>query len=60
MESYIISMGITIVLNLLKNEANRRKYKNALLKVANAIIAAFPGDLNVEVKADEQRKNSSD
>lgn len=42
MESYLISMGITVTLNLLKNETNRRKYKNALLKVARAIQAAFP------------------
>lgn len=42
MESYLISMGITVILNLLKNETNRRKYKNALLKVRDTISAAFP------------------
>lgn len=52
MESYFISMGITVILNLLKNKDNRRKYKNALLKVRDAINAAFP----VEVK-DEQPQN---
>ncbi len=45
MESYLISMGITVILNLLKNENNRRKYKNALLKVRDAISAAFPEEL---------------
>lgn len=45
MESYLISMGITVILNLLKSEDNRRKYKNALLKVARAIIAAFPDEV---------------
>ena len=45
MESYLISMGITVVLNLLKNETNRRKYKNALLKVRDAISAAFPAEV---------------
>lgn len=46
MESYLISMGITVILNLLKSETNRRKYKNALLKVRNAISAAFAGEVN--------------
>lgn len=42
MESYLISMGLTIVLNLLKNEKHRAKYKKALLKVCEAIVRAFP------------------
>jgi len=45
MESYLISMGITVILNLLKNADNRRKYKNALLKVRDAISAAFPDEV---------------
>ena len=44
MESYLISMGITIVLNLLKDAKQARKFKNALLKVRNAINAAFPNE----------------
>lgn len=44
MESYFISMGITVILELLKNPTNRRKYKNAMLKVRNAINQAFAGD----------------
>ena len=44
MESYLISMGITVILNLLKNPTVARKYKNALLKVRNGISAAFPGE----------------
>lgn len=35
-------MGLTIVLNLLKNEKHRAKYKKALLKVCEAIVRAFP------------------
>lgn len=42
MESYLITMGISTVLMVLKDDVMKRKFKNALLKVARAIIAAFP------------------
>lgn len=44
METYFISMGISVILQMLKNPDNRRKYRNAMLKVRNAINAAFAAD----------------
>lgn len=44
MESYFISMGISVILQTLKNPTTRRKFRNAFLKVRNAINAAFADD----------------
>lgn len=44
METYLISMGINVVLQLLKNKKQREQFKSALLKIKNAIAAAFPGE----------------
>lgn len=44
MEEYFISMGISVILQMLKKPAIRRKYKNAMLKVRNAINIAFADD----------------
>lgn len=41
MEELLISMGISTILQTLKNATTRRKFENAFLKVRNAINAAF-------------------
>jgi hypothetical protein len=45
MNDMLISMGIALVLEFLKstvkNPTSKRKWKNAMLKVANAIFAAY-------------------
>lgn len=42
MEGYFITMGISIILKMLKNEKSRRQYKNAMIKLRDGITAAFP------------------
>lgn len=42
MEGYFITMGIAIILKMLKNEKSRRQYKNAMMKLRDGINAAFP------------------
>lgn len=44
MESYLITMGISVILQTLKNPTSKRKFRNAFLKVRNAINAAFADD----------------
>ncbi len=44
METYFISMGISVILQMLKNETHRRKYRHAMIKVRNAINTAFADD----------------
>ncbi len=44
MEGYFISMGISVVLQLLKNSAHKQTYRSAMLKIRNAINTAFAGD----------------
>lgn len=41
MEEYFISMGIAVILKVLKDTTKRRKFENAFLKVRNAINTAF-------------------
>lgn len=42
MEGYFITMGIAIILKMLKNDKSRRQYKNAMMKLRDGINAAFP------------------
>ena len=44
MEELYINMGISILLSAIKNPDKAKKFKAALLKVRNAINAAFPGE----------------
>ncbi len=44
MEEIYINMGITILLSTIKNPDKASKFKAALLKVRNAINAAFPSE----------------
>jgi hypothetical protein len=37
-------MGISVILQTLKNSTSKRKFRNAFLKVRNAINAAFADD----------------
>lgn len=48
MESYFISMGISVVLQLLKNPEHKSKYRSAMLKIRNAINTAFAGDVEFQ------------
>ncbi len=41
MEEYFISMGIAVILKVLKDVTKRRKFENAFLKIRNAINTAF-------------------
>lgn len=41
---YFITMGISTVLMALKDETMKRKFKNAFLKVRNAINQTFPDE----------------
>ena len=45
MEDLYITMAISIILAKVKDEKFKTKFKAALLKVRNAINAAFPDDL---------------
>lgn len=44
MESYLLTMGISVILQTLKNPTAKRKFRNAFLKVFKAIKAAFADD----------------
>lgn len=44
MEDLWIAMGISIILESIKNPAKKAKLKKAMLKVRNAINAAYTGD----------------
>ncbi len=44
MEEIYINMGISILLSAIKNPDKAAKFKAALLKVRNAINAAFPNE----------------
>jgi hypothetical protein len=44
MEELYINMGISLLLSTIKNPAKAAKFKAALLKVRNAINAAFPSE----------------
>ena len=44
MEETLIAMGISVVLQTLKNAKNKAKFKAAFLKIRNAINLAFAGD----------------
>lgn len=48
METYLISMGINIILQMLKDKKAKVKFKSAFLKVRNSINAAFVGDKDFE------------
>ncbi len=49
MEGYFITMGIAIILKMLKNDKSRKQYKNAMIKLRDGINAAFP-----ELKEEEE------
>ncbi len=44
MEDMVINMALAILLATIKNAAHASRFKAALLKVRNAINAAFPGE----------------
>ena len=44
MEELYITMAVSIILAKIKDDKFRTKFKAALLKVRNAINAAFPND----------------
>lgn len=44
MEDVLINLGISAILTAVKNPTKAASLKKALLKVRNAINAAFPGD----------------
>lgn len=44
MEDILINLGISAILSAVKNPAKAATMKKALLKVRNAINAAFAGD----------------
>lgn len=44
METYFISMGISVILQSLKSPTLKRKFRNAFLKLFNGIRAGFPDD----------------
>lgn len=44
MQEYLLTMGISVILQSLKNENIRRKFENAFLKIRNGINAAFAGN----------------
>lgn len=44
MEDLLINMALSILLGVIKNPEKAAKLKKALLKVRNAINAAFPND----------------
>lgn len=44
MESYLITTGIATILMALKDAKMKRKFRNAFLKVFNAIKQAFADD----------------
>lgn len=44
MEEYFISMGVSVVLQMLKNPTKKRKFRNVMLKVYRAIKTAFADD----------------
>ena len=41
---YFLSMGISVILESLKNADTRRKFENAFLKIRNQINIAFAGN----------------
>jgi hypothetical protein len=45
MEELIITMALSILLRVIKNPAHAAKFKAALLKLRDAINAAFPGEV---------------
>lgn len=44
MDDLIINMSISVLLGVIKNTSKREHLKAALLKVRNAINAAFPSE----------------
>jgi hypothetical protein len=44
MEEYFITMGISVILQTLKNPTRKRKFRNAFLKVFKGIKAGFADD----------------
>ena len=44
MESYLITMGISVILETLKNPTSKRKFRHAFLKVFKGIKTAFADD----------------
>ncbi len=44
MEEYLFNIGVTVVLQTIKNPEKKRKLRNVFLKIFRAIKAAFPND----------------
>lgn len=44
LEDLLINMGISAILAAIKNQQKKAALKKAMLKVFNAIKAAYPGD----------------
>ena len=48
MDDILINLGISAILTAIKNPKKKQELKKALLKVRNAINAAFAGDPDFE------------
>lgn len=44
MEEYLFNIGVTVVLQTIKNAEKKRKLRNIFLKIFRAIKSAFPND----------------
>jgi hypothetical protein len=44
MEEYLFNMGVSILLQTIKNPEKKRKLRNVFLKVFRSIKSAFPDD----------------
>ena len=44
MQTYFISMGLSVIFQLLKDENQRTVFRSAMLKLRNAINTAFAAD----------------
>ncbi len=53
MEGYFITMGIAVILKMLKNDKSRKQYKNAMMKLRDGINAAFPEGTKDDVQRRE-------
>jgi len=48
MEEYFISMGVSVLLQAIKNPEKKRKMRNIFLKVFKTIKSAFPNDVDFQ------------
>lgn len=48
MEEYLFNIGVSVVLQTIKNAEKKRKLRNVFLKIFRSIKAAFPNDEDFE------------